>query len=266
MDHANNLIDDTLAAMKRQDKAVYATKEGIYDEEGLDINGKIRCMMVDWYFRIADFCKYDRDTVAIAVNHLDRCVARQPHILNDARKFQLVAVTCFYTAIKIHEPEIMPPQIMASLGKGIYSIAEIEEMELEILKTLEWRVNPPTPMSFATKYLDLVDTDAQRRRLMDDLVHRQVDYATKDSTLLGIGASAIALAAVSNAIQSVEPNMMFSHGVVVVVVDSKNAGLAEALSQGCGIETSRPKITRQTSKRNSISTVHLSPRCIAMER
>ena len=82
---------------------------------------------------------------------------------------------------------------------------------------------------------------------------------------MGIRASAIAFAAVSNAIQSVEPNIMFSH-VDVVVVEPKNAGLAEALSQGCGIETSRPKITRQTSKRNSISAVHLSPRCITMER
>lgn len=267
MDHAD--LIDTLTAMKRQDETIYSTKSGLYDGSRM-INGEIRGMMVDWCVRIADFCKFDRDTVSIAINLLDRYVERrQATFLDDQRQFQLVAMTCLYTAIKVHELEAMTPDIVANLSKGVYSAAEIEMTERDILKTIEWRVNPPTAMSFATNYLNLVHHLHPARRHIEDLVHRQIDYALKDDSFLGTSASVIAFASVSNAILSVEPSV---HGVScraiaqVAGLDSVPSGLSETLSQGCGIETSRPKLVRRLSKRNSSSAVHLSPRCITMER
>jgi hypothetical protein len=74
-------------------------------------------------------------------------------------------------AVKIHEPEAMDPDTVSTLSRGTYSAHDIENMELQILKALEWRVNPPTSVSFARQLLALLPDDvyieAARNNLAD---------------------------------------------------------------------------------------------------
>mmetsp|Transcript_23031 Transcript_23031/g.66460 ORF Transcript_23031/g.66460 Transcript_23031/m.66460 type:complete len:239 (-) Transcript_23031:44-760(-) len=53
-------------------------------------------------------------------------------------------MTCLYSTIKVHETEVMSPDIVASLSRGMSTSAQVVEMEGHILHALGWRICGPT--------------------------------------------------------------------------------------------------------------------------
>ena len=79
-------------------------------------------VMAKWCCEIADFCKYKRETVAIAMNCLDRFMSTPVghQILLDRNAYQLASMTALYSAVKIHEQEAMDPNLVSSrLRRGV---------------------------------------------------------------------------------------------------------------------------------------------------
>mmetsp|Transcript_10976 Transcript_10976/g.18196 ORF Transcript_10976/g.18196 Transcript_10976/m.18196 type:complete len:271 (+) Transcript_10976:166-978(+) len=262
---------DTIAAMKQQE-AHYATTQDIYDDRIVDT--QCRTLMVEWCLNVANFCKYSRSTVDIAINCLDRYLAKREDMLDDKRGFQLVAMACFYTAVKIHESVAMSPGMIAQLSKGVYSEEEVESAEADILMTLGWRVNPPTATCFAMNYLKLFPpySDAVK-----EVIQRQLDVASKDSFFLGAEVSTIAFAAVINA---VEADRSRSDCKAADMAICEALGTEEVPPACCVLKEhfktavefrklrSRRAVTppRRPSKQIRSSEEGLSPRCVTMER
>jgi hypothetical protein len=164
--------------------------------------------MVEWCFQIADFCKFSRETVAIGMSYLDRYLSTDTGLpaLDDRKVFQLAAMTCLYTAIKIHEPEAMQPRIIVKLSKGTYTEEEITDMELEILNAIQWRMNPPTALSFLNSFLALLPGDVMSPSDKDtvyELAKFQTELAVHEYSLVTVDASTVAFAAVMNALETV---------------------------------------------------------------
>jgi len=197
-------LDEIIDVMKRQEKADYITKSGIYDQSTA-IDGYYRRLMITWCKVITETCDYDDRTVAIAINILDRFVAKQPKILNDDtanNKYQLAAMTCLYITVKIHEKTVLDLPTMEKLSRGSFSSDKFKEMELEILTTLNWRVNPPTAFSFSDMYLELLPAsmmDQSKRKIIRKLVKHQINYTIEDCRFLGMASSELAFAATYNA-------------------------------------------------------------------
>ena len=67
--------------------------------------------MVKWLQQVQSTLKLNPDTVWIAMSIFDRylCSGRGGSVraLEDKCKFQLAAITAFYTAVKIHEPVVL---------------------------------------------------------------------------------------------------------------------------------------------------------------
>ena len=264
MDQASTI--EVLSAMKKQEESGYTTVKGQYDATPVDV--QCRSLMVDWCFKIADFCKFSPDTVAIAVHNMDRYVAERQQVLHDRRRFQLVAMTCLYTAVKVNEPEAIDPKCVSNLSKGIYSIQEIEEAESEIIATLKWRINPPTAMAFADNYLKLLPTYPNQ---VEEVVRAQVHLAIVDSSFLGATNSTIAMEAVSNALLLVEPSLFSDH--VHIIRESLDlaggspdlqAMLMSTAQAVSGVEVNPTLVRRRSSKVMSSAAAHASPRCVAM--
>lgn len=262
---------ETIAAMKQQE-AHYATVQGLYDDR--IVNTQCRYLMVEWCNNLADFCKYNHSTADIAINCLNRFLMKQPALLEDRRAFQLAAMTCFYTAVKVHESVAMDPVTIAQLSKGVYSEREIEIAEAKILKTLQWRVNPPTATCFATEYLKLFPqtTDAVK-----EIIQRQLDVAVKDASFLGTAPSATAFAAVVNAIEAFHAPSVCRQASVVICEAlggeenlSASSELKEFFKNTVGFQElqSRPNVTptRRPSKQMQSSGGGLSPVCVTMQR
>merc|ERR1712226_396506 len=86
-----------------------------------------RKKMVAWCFQVVDFCKFQRETVSIAMNLLDRfMMTSQSQVAKtDVKVYQLAAMTALYTAVKIHEPEVMDPKLISNLSRGVYQPEEV---------------------------------------------------------------------------------------------------------------------------------------------
>ena len=69
-----------------------------------------RIQIIDWFYSVIDKCQFDRSTVAMATDIMDRYLSVSSNSNSDSssllllhsslKQFQLVAITCLYIAIK----------------------------------------------------------------------------------------------------------------------------------------------------------------------
>eukprot|EP00568_Trieres_chinensis_P000814 CAMPEP_0183301036 /NCGR_PEP_ID=MMETSP0160_2-20130417/7264_1 /TAXON_ID=2839 ORGANISM="Odontella Sinensis, Strain Grunow 1884" /NCGR_SAMPLE_ID=MMETSP0160_2 /ASSEMBLY_ACC=CAM_ASM_000250 /LENGTH=294 /DNA_ID=CAMNT_0025463557 /DNA_START=75 /DNA_END=959 /DNA_ORIENTATION=- len=123
-----------------------------------------RQKICEWCFDVVDHYKFDREVVSYALNYLDRSVAMVASMGDNETKvsFQLKAMTCLYLAIKLHgETNVQCPHsriklsisTFSTLSRGMFSTGDIEKTEREILQSLSWMMNPPTPVNFVAHLL-----------------------------------------------------------------------------------------------------------------
>lgn len=68
-----------------------------------------------------------------------------------------MALASLYLAAKIHSPtKISVRSILASTGNGLIRARHIEAMELSIMKSLDWRLMPPTTAAFIENFYPLL--------------------------------------------------------------------------------------------------------------
>lgn len=127
------------------------------------IDDSCRKAMVTWLQQVQTKLSLGPDTVLIAMSIFDRYISsgkgNSAQVLRDKSKFQLAAITSFYTAIKIHEPIVLGLDVLPMLCHDAYCEAEFVSMELDILTAIEWRVSYHTAMDVARTLLELIRDD-----------------------------------------------------------------------------------------------------------
>jgi len=101
--------------------------------------------IVEWCFQVVDHCDMDRDLVFIAMSYFDRYLSRYSV---DETLTQLVAMTCLYLAVKVHSSKKISISSIVSLSRGFFRHDQVVKMEMCIMKSLNWYLNPPTPSTF----------------------------------------------------------------------------------------------------------------------
>jgi hypothetical protein len=76
--------------------------------------------------------------------------------LEDKSKFQLAAITAFYTAVKIHEPVMLEINMLLVVCRHAYTEDDFVSMEMDILSTINWRVSCHTAIDYARTLLELI--------------------------------------------------------------------------------------------------------------
>jgi Cyclin, N-terminal domain/Cyclin, C-terminal domain len=205
--------DSIVAAMLRQEVAYVSQDYLSHHCELVDsgTNGPLhltieqdRSKMVGWQYQVADFCSFNRETVAIATSYFDRFLSKDTaaEALSNTDLFQLAAMTCFYTAAKIHEPESFEPWMLSKMSRGLYTAEQVEKMELVILKAIGWRMNPPTALSFVREFLDILPESyisEEKRAAVYDLCKFQTELCVR---IYEFVPSTIAMAALMNSLES----------------------------------------------------------------
>jgi hypothetical protein len=214
-------IFSTVQAMRRQEETTYWNRESLYQSQTdcVFANGPIhadavvdidcRSKMATWCYQVIDFCKFNRETASIAMNFLDRFMLTEQGaaIWADRKTFQLAAMTCLYTAVKIHEPEAMDPKLVSTLSRGAYSTTQVEAMEVTILSALQWRVNPPTALAFVRQFLELIPVDVvdqSMREAVHDITKFQTELAVTEHDFVTVKASTIAFGSLMNSLESLQ--------------------------------------------------------------
>lgn len=214
-----NATVDTIRAMRRQEDSAYLVTDylaQIPSSAALEapVDASCRFAMAKWCMDIADFCNYSRETAAVAINCLDRFMAAPAgrEILFDRTQFQLAAMTALYSSVKIHEHEAMDPKLVSTLSRNAHSPEAVEAMEAKMLNAIQWRVNPPTSMSFVRNMVDLVPNhliNSDELATVMELATFQLDLAMSDYKFSQSSASSLAFASLLNAVDTVVSDGMF---------------------------------------------------------
>jgi len=218
---------ETLRAMLLQEERYYRVpsfsshrSNSSINDNGGDDGGRHRKRMTQWCRQVADYCKFSRETVEIAVGYVDRyyyCRAvaenNQPSSsycsrigdssMDDNEKYQLVFLAAMYTAIKVHEREAISPGVASKLSRGRFSSRQIEDAEFELLRALDWHVNPPTAASFARQLVSVLvpGDDDDSDGLLSKQVERHIELSVHESELVSVRKSTIAYCCLQKVLQ-----------------------------------------------------------------
>jgi hypothetical protein len=286
----------TLEVMRKQEESGYRGVDYLHQQQpqactmngpqnnGASVDVDCRFRMAEWCYQIVDFCKFKRETVCISMSYLDRFLSSNcgHEILLDRFQFQLAAMTALYTAVKIHEPEAMDPNLIASLSRGVYNKEQVEAMEFKMLNAIQWRVNPPTAVAFIHEMLNLVPSDIlnqDARQAVIDLAKYQAELAVPDYGFVTANASSIAFASLMNAMESIHMDIKLRSHVEDALaqagkIDSQSARirdirirLYEAISRQPGstqlVSSLAPQSTCTVDYTKTENSVHASPTSVS---
>jgi Cyclin, N-terminal domain len=136
---------------------------------GDQVNEAWRRKLCEWCFEVVDHFGMEREVVSVAMNYLDRIVAKTIEEHGDdfamaKRQFQLIAVASLYIAVKLHgetddsemDRRRLNVNVFVELSRGFFQAETLEAMELNILFKLQWHLNPPTPLKFIASFMQLI--------------------------------------------------------------------------------------------------------------
>ncbi|CAB9527726.1 Cyclin, N-terminal domain [Seminavis robusta] len=178
----------------------------------------VRRSLVDVYDEVFDLCQLqNRDTVSVAISYLDRFMSVQKRFVN----VQVAAMTCFYLAVKLYEPTVIPPSMLVEVFSRTLDCDEeqeddastdtvvtaeaIETMEMKVLSGLKWNLNPPTAMMFVRQLLCCLPGLSQWKQAAIDLAQAHLRVAVRSNDTMGVRASTQAVAVLFLAVEKLSP-------------------------------------------------------------
>ena len=231
---------DQIWAMRTQEESEsYRTRDYLADlddammmSDGDDSRGPIdescRRKMCMWSTQVVDFFQFgSRESVHMASAYLDRFLsssdeAAQRALLN-RKEYQLFSMTALYLAIKIQETIEVDLSIMEKLSRGDYTARDFMRAEVELIRSLRWRLNDPTPTEFVRRFVSLLPGDVessstptptptaqqQEQAMSDkymimDFARFQTEISVTDYSFVATRPSLIATASVLNAVDTIE--------------------------------------------------------------
>mmetsp|Transcript_24771 Transcript_24771/g.59733 ORF Transcript_24771/g.59733 Transcript_24771/m.59733 type:complete len:315 (+) Transcript_24771:140-1084(+) len=201
---------ESLSAMMQMEQTTYTCSDYLNrpSPDNIIVIESDRLKIVDWCYAIIDQCNFDRETVAIAVDIIDRFLSKPSVIARDAladrKKYQLLAISALYIAIKTNELMAVGSDFFAAMSQGVYSVEDIETMEMSILEGLSWRICTPTSIQMAYCILSIalpvVDLQESVRGFILDEVRYQTEYSLREYYFATKRPSTVAMAAIFNAL------------------------------------------------------------------
>jgi cyclin E len=139
-----------------------AKKEsGMYERQSAEsllarhpaLQPRMRAILLDWLIEVCEVYRLHRETFYLAVDFIDRFLSVAPAVPKN--RLQLIGVSCLFIGAKIEE--IYPPKLQefAYVTDGACTEEEILQMELMILKGLNWGLSPMTPNAWMRMYLQI---------------------------------------------------------------------------------------------------------------
>jgi len=148
-----------------------------------------RRRICEWIFEVIDHLNFDRDLVTIALEFLDRSISRSSRVPIDRREYQLAAATSLYLAVKLHgyasstsgtKLHLTLPSLV-ELCRGIFTEDMLQESERKVASSLDWHLNPPTPLQYIIYFLRLCPQWSVSALLGDESSHRTFTMAVDDT-------------------------------------------------------------------------------------
>lgn len=126
----------------------------IADQDAFDESWREK--ICEWLYDVIDHLRYDREIVAITLNYVDRYLSsysKDSQRSINARLLQLLAVSALHIVLKINYSRVNHVPILLEFSRNLFSSKDIIAMERSILKSLDWKLSPPTSVAFLNLYI-----------------------------------------------------------------------------------------------------------------
>lgn len=91
------------------------------------------------------------------MNYFDRILSRSDFVPSSKDEVQLLALTCFYLAVKLYQSgPVLSTSQMAQISGDRYSAKQISATEQKVLFMLEWRLHSPCATDFFRQFYDII--------------------------------------------------------------------------------------------------------------
>jgi hypothetical protein len=215
--------EDFISATLKSELTQYSCNGYLDPSDPTMITAADRKALVDWCYGIVDHYQLSRETVAVAMEMVDRflSISAGPfalwHVNSDVAElgnnalhcqseFQLLTAVALCSSLKEMGDIVSSDQFVESYCSA-YTKEKIETMEYILQKGLSWRSNVP-PSRIGTSLLSLLVSysldlpEATWAFLLDEMKY-QTELAVQDYYFSTHRPSTIALAATFNAIESI---------------------------------------------------------------
>jgi len=180
-------VQDIFEVLRREE--VVNRPSPNYMDRQQHVNTKMRGILVDWLVDVARKYKLRSETMFLTVHIIDCYLAIQS---TQRKHLQLVGVSALLIAAKFEE--VYPPQVkeLVYVTDKAYTGNDILQMEVRILKALNFKVCYPTSIHFLERYCSVNEfTDAHR-----DLAQYLLELTLVDYKMLKYSPSHIAAASI----------------------------------------------------------------------
>ncbi len=112
--------------------------------------------MVDWMIEVLNTSKCGDQTFFLAVSLMDRFFMLKQEV-REISDLHLIGITSMYIASKYEDLyPLSMKSVYEKIGHKEFSIEMIRSLEIDILKTIKYRVAAPTTLDFLKYYLKKV--------------------------------------------------------------------------------------------------------------
>ncbi|XP_064013582.1 G2/mitotic-specific cyclin-B2 [Pogoniulus pusillus] len=142
--------------------------------DGKTINGRMRAILVDWLVQVHSRFQLLQETLYMCVALMDRFLQNHPV---PRKRLQLVGVTALLIASKYEE--ILAPDVadVVYITDNAYTCDEVREMEMMILRGLNFDLGRPLPIHFLRRASKAGEADAKEHTLAKYLMELTlIDY------------------------------------------------------------------------------------------
>jgi len=211
----NEDVIDRLLVMRKQEDTTYVCTDYLKTTmSSTMIDELCRSKMLTWCFQVADFGKFNRDTVVIAMSYLDLFLSsgapQAMDVIKTRKAFQLASMTTLYMAIKLFEPVEMDTTAFAALSRNIYTAQDFVKTEFAILSALNWRINGPTTLSFLEHFFALIPDRSVScimiREVLIPICKQYLELTLSDYYFVTQKPSTVAIAVLSASLEHVSLN------------------------------------------------------------
>lgn len=163
-------------------KDIYAYLRQLEDDQairpkyllGREVTGNMRAVLIDWLVQVQMKFRLLQETMYMTVSIIDRfmqnnCVPK--------KMLQLVGVTAMFIASKYEE--MYPPEIgdFAFVTDNTYTKHQIRQMEMKILRSLNFGLGRPLPLHFLRRASKIGEVDVEQHTLAKYLMElTMLDY------------------------------------------------------------------------------------------
>ncbi|XP_018419735.1 PREDICTED: G2/mitotic-specific cyclin-B2 [Nanorana parkeri] len=160
--------------------------------DGMEVNERMRGILVDWLVQVNSRFQLLQETLYMGIAIMDRFLQVQPV---SRGKLQLVGVTSLFVASKYEEmysPEVAD---FVYITDNAYTASQIREMEMLILRELNFDLGRPLPLHFLRRASKSCSADAEQHTLAKYFMELAlVDYEMVHFHPSGVAAAALCLA------------------------------------------------------------------------